>query len=335
MPGLAPLQHWLASALGPSGPALALGLLGALLVLVALPALALRPRDGFDRLRGTAAARPPRAEERAERLRRAEGDRLRRFSGLLEPRAAAEHEAIRLWLVQAGYRDRDAVRIFHLAQIALGGGALVLGLALLLARAAALGLPPTAADLVLWALFPGIGGYVLPKTWVARRRAARIDAVARGFPDALDLLLICVEAGQSLDQALQRVAREIGAGAPELAQELGLVTHELRAGKDAPQVLRDMADRCGVPDIASFVTVLIQSRQFGTAVADALRVYAAEMRDKRVLRAEEKANTLPTRMTLATMLLTVPPLLLLLLGPSVHGIAQALGDDEATMEPEE
>jgi len=86
-----------------------------------------------------------------------------------------------------------------------------------------------------------------------------------------------------------------------------------------------MSERCGVPDVASFVTVLIQSQTFGTSVADALRVYASEMRDKRVMRAEEKANTLPTKMTLATMMLTVPPLLIILLGPSVHNIVVTLG----------
>ena len=99
----------------------------------------------------------------------------------------------------------------------------------------------------------------------------------------------------------------------------------MKAGKDKTQVLRDLSERCGVADIASFVTVLIQSQQFGTSISEALRVFSAEMRDKRVMRAEEKANTLPTKMTLATMMLTVPPLLIILLGPSVYEISQVLG----------
>ncbi len=98
----------------------------------------------------------------------------------------------------------------------------------------------------------------------------------------------------------------------------------MKAGKDRISVLRDMSERAGVPDVASFVTVLIQSASFGTSIADALRVYASEMRDKRVMRAEEKANTLPTKMTLATMMLTVPPLLVILVGPSVYGIGTTL-----------
>jgi tight adherence protein C len=98
----------------------------------------------------------------------------------------------------------------------------------------------------------------------------------------------------------------------------------MKAGKDRISVLRDMSERVGVTDVASFVTVLIQSASFGTSVADALRVFSAEMRDKRVMRAEEKANKLPTKMTLATMMLTLPPLLIILIGPSVYGMSTML-----------
>ena len=99
----------------------------------------------------------------------------------------------------------------------------------------------------------------------------------------------------------------------------------MKAGKEKGSVLKDMAERCGVQDITSFVTVLVQSQQFGTSISDALRVYASEMRDKRVMRAEEAANKLPTKMTLATMGLTVPPLLVILVGPSLLSIAQNIG----------
>jgi len=103
-----------------------------------------------------------------------------------------------------------------------------------------------------------------------------------------------------------------------------MVAQEMKAGKAKDAVLRDMSERCGVQDVSSFVTVLIQSQQFGTSIADALRVYASEMRDKRVMRAEEAANKLPTKMTLATMMLTVPPLLLILIGPSIYNISTNL-----------
>ena len=137
-------------------------------------------------------------------------------------------------------------------------------------------------------------------------------------------MLVCVEAGQSLDQSILRVSNEIRSGYPALSEEFEMVSQEMKAGKDRVSVLRDFAERAGVPDVASFVTVLIQSASFGTSIADALRVYAGEMRDKRVMRAEEKANTLPTKMTLATMLLTVPPLLLILIRPSVYNIGETM-----------
>jgi tight adherence protein C len=136
------------------------------------------------------------------------------------------------------------------------------------------------------------------------------------------MLLVCVEAGQSLNQAIMRVAKELRASAPSLADEFEIVSHEMKAGKDKAAVLDDMGERCGVQDVSSFVTVLIQSQTFGTSISEALRVYAGEMRDKRVMRAEEAANKLPTKMTLTTMMLTVPPLLIILVGPSVLGIVE-------------
>ena len=136
------------------------------------------------------------------------------------------------------------------------------------------------------------------------------------------MMLVCVEAGQSLDQSIVRVAKEIRASFPALADEFEIVSLQIKAGKDKATVLGDMSERCGVQDVSSFVTVLIQSATFGTSIAEALRVYGEEMRDKRVMRAEEKANKLPTKMTLATMMLTVPPLLIILVGPSVHGITK-------------
>ena len=177
---------------------------------------------------------------------------------------------------------------------------------------------------ILTVLIPGAVGYMAPKYWITRRLETRKEEIINGFPDALDMMLVCVEAGQSLDQSIIRVAREIRSGYPALAEEFEIVAQEIKAGKDRIQVLRDMAERAGVPDVASFVTVLIQSTTFGTSIAESLRIYAGEMRDKRVMRAEEKANTLPTKMTLATMLLTVPPLLIILIGPSVYEVYKTL-----------
>jgi tight adherence protein C len=178
--------------------------------------------------------------------------------------------------------------------------------------------------LMLYILGPGIVGYMLPKYWVTKRQQERQQEITNGFPDSLDLMLVCVEAGQSIEQGIVRVSKEVRAGYPALADEYELVSHEMKAGKDKTQVLRDMSERAGVTDVSSFVTVLIQSATFGTSISEALRVYASEMRDKRVMRAEEAANKLPTKMTLATMMLTVPPLLIILIGPSIYEIAQTL-----------
>jgi tight adherence protein C len=160
---------------------------------------------------------------------------------------------------------------------------------------------------------------------VQRRLQTRQEKITEGFPDALDMMLVCVEAGQSLDQSIARVAKEIGSAYPELAEEFDIVSQEVRAGKERVAVLRDMSERVGLNDITSFVTTMIQSATFGTSIAEALRVYSAEMRDKRVMRAEEKANTLPTKLTLGTMLFTVPPLMVILIGPSIHGVMKAFG----------
>lgn len=323
MPLLDALQARLTALLGPMGPILALGLLGVLLVCLALPAVLNRPRDPLDRLREQARDLALR-EEQEERLRRPAGkDKLERFSTFLEPQDEGERGATRLKLLQAGYRTKGAVRVYHFAQFALGLAGLAAGAGYAL-YASATG-DVTTTKLALTAVGPGVVGYMAPKYWVTRRQAARKEAITNGFPDSLDMMLVCVEAGQSLDQSVVRVAKELRSGFPDLAEEFEMVAHEMKAGKDKTEVLRDLAERCGVPDISSFVTVLIQSQQFGTPISDALRVFSAEMRDKRVMRAEEKANTLPTKMTLATMMLTVPPLLIILLGPSVYEISSVLG----------
>jgi tight adherence protein C len=202
--------------------------------------------------------------------------------------------------------------------MALGIGFLILGVGYAILKSST-GEPST-QQTMMSIIIPGAVGYLLPKYWVNRRVETRKEEIQNGFPDALDMLLVCVEAGQSLDQGIIRVSKEIRAGFPALADELSIVSHEMKAGKDRIQVLRDFGERCGVTDVASFTTVMIQSATFGTSIAEALRVYSAEMRDKRVMRAEEKANTLPTKMTLATMMLTVPPLLIILIGPSVYEV---------------
>ena len=229
-----------------------------------------------------------------ERLRTAgRNEQLERFATFLEPQDEEQHSAIALKLRQAGYQSKDAVRFFHFAQFALGILGLILGFTYVFILGAGEGMDQQTT--IMYILGPGGAGYMLPKYWVTRRQATRQENITSAFPDALDMLLVCVEAGQSLDQSIVRVAGELHASYPDLAHEFEVVAYEMKAGKEKDKVLRDMGTRCGVQDVSSFVTVLIQSATFGTSIAEALRVYASEMRDKRVMRAEEAANKLPTK----------------------------------------
>jgi tight adherence protein C len=241
---------------------------------------------------------------------------LDKFSEYLEPQDEEGLSAARLKLVQAGYRSASAVQTMNFAKMMMGVGFLAVGVLYIMVQPG----EPSMSSMLMTILIPGGVGYMLPSYWVERRLQQRQEDVTNGFPDSLDLMLVCVEAGQSLDQAILRVAKETKASSPTLAEEFEVVANEMRAGKDRVTVLRDMAERCGVNDISSFVTVLVQSANFGTSISDALRVYADEMRDKRVLRAEEKANVLPTKLTIGTMLFTVPPLLIIMVGPSIYDI---------------
>jgi tight adherence protein C len=311
---------WFEANFGDLAPAVMAGAAGLVLVVLSLPFLLRRRPDPFGRLKADAAR--PGDPSRPTLRQGGTGDKLARYSTFLEPQDAAEMSVARLRLRQAGYRGRNAVRVFHFVQFTLGIGLLAAGSGVALWKSATGA--PGMQEIVLTATLPAFVGYLAPRYWVARRRAARIQEIENGFPDALDMMLVCVEAGQSIDQAIIRVAAEIRASYPALSEEYEVVAQELKAGKDKASVFRDLATRAGVADVASFTTVLIQSQSFGTSIAEALRVYAAEMRDKRVMRAEEKANKLPTKMTLATMMLTVPPLLVILLSPSIYEIAQTL-----------
>lgn len=303
--------------LGPMAPVIIVGGLGAVLLLLAVSMLFRQRPDPMDKL---AAQTRQQKTMKSETLRSGgtTNKKLEKYGSFLEPQDQESYSEIQKKLMQAGYRGRDAVRMFHAAQVILGVLALGLGLAyfyLVLGPENA-----TTQQMVMYILGPGAAGYFLPKYWVNRRAGKRHEEIEDGFPDALDMMLVCVEAGQSLDQSILRVSKEIQSSYQELAYEFQVVSHEIKAGKDKATVLNDMGDRCGVQDISSFVTVLIQAQVFGTSIAEALRVYAGEMRDKRVMRAEEKANQLPTKMTLVTMGLTVPPLLIILVGPSAMGI---------------
>lgn len=315
------ILEFLTDRFGPLGPLMAVGVLGFLLILLALPVVMKRQRDRFRELKDTQPGIGDGDKKRV--LRRAERiDKLEKFAQFLEPQKKEELSAAKLRMLRAGYTSKDSVRMYHAIQFVLAITFLVLGGIYALFQS--FETEVTLQRLMLYTVLPCGLGYYIPIYWVNKRLQERQTEIIQGFPDALDLMLVCVEAGQSLDQSLIRVGKESRIGYPALADEFDMVAQEIKAGKERITVLKDMAERVGVPDVASFVTTLVQSATFGTSVAEALRVYSADMRDKRIMRAEEKANMLPTKLTLGTMLFTVPPLLVILIGPSVYGIATML-----------
>ncbi len=238
---------------------------------------------------------------------------LQRFDSFVTPKNLAELSQIRKKLVQAGYRWPSAVRVFYAAKAILALGFAIIA-ALFIPFLAGVVPLPIIGLIILFAMFIG---YLFPSFWVQRKFEYRRQNAEIGFPDLLDMLLICIEAGNGLDQACRRVTREIKSVNVVLADELGVVNDELYAGKARTAVFRDFADRLSVPDISAFAAVLRQSDEFGVSIAETLRVYAAELRDKRVMRAEEKANMMPIKLALGSIMFTIPPTLLIMAGPSI------------------
>lgn len=320
--------EFITAVLGPLGPIIVAAGLGLFLILLSLPVILNKGEDPFAKLgSGGAPSKGFKKKDGAQgkgmmNLRYDSGKlNLAKFEAYLTPQNKDELTAARLKLMQAGYRSKGAVGNYNFLRMVLGISFLGIGLLYALIVSGDV----SATQVSLYVILPGAIGYYMPNYWVERRRQVRQEELVDGFPDALDLMLVCVEAGQSLDQSIVRVATEIKHANKSLSEEFQVVANELRAGKERVSVLRDLGERCGVPDISSFVTVLVQSASFGTSISDALRVYAFEMRDKRIMRAEEKANKLPTKMTLGTMLFTVPPLMIILVGPSIYDIYVNLG----------
>ncbi len=160
-------------------------------------------------------------------------------------------------------------------------------------------------------------GYYLPNGVLARLAENRMRHLFEAFPDAIDLMVVCVEAGLSLDMAIQRTAKEMEIRSPELAEELSLVGVELRIGATRDRALRNLAARTGVEEIRMFVAMLLQADRFGTSIADSLRVHAEELRLRRQYRAEETANKIPTKLLFPLILTIFPALMLVLVGPAV------------------
>lgn len=160
-------------------------------------------------------------------------------------------------------------------------------------------------------------GFVLPKIMLTNRAQKRQKAISRAYPDSLDLMVICVEAGLSVEAGFNRVAEEFDESAPELAEEMGLTTAELAFLPDRRAALENLALRTGLPSVKSLVTALIQSEKYGTPVAVSLRVQANEQRDERMSKAEKKAGALPAQLTVPMIVFFLPVIFVVILGPAI------------------
>jgi tight adherence protein C len=168
-------------------------------------------------------------------------------------------------------------------------------------------------------------GYVAPSIYLDHRVSARKATITRALPDALDLMVVCVEAGLGINQSLARVAEEFLVKSPALSAEFSLVGHETRAGKSTTEALRSLANRTGVADVSSLVALLVQTERFGTSVANALRVHADAMRIRRMQRAEERAQKATLKLILPSTMIFAA-LLMIFLTPGMHGFLSAFSD---------
>ena len=234
------------------------------------------------------------------------------------PKRAEEVADIRTMLVWAGYRSDRAVRFYFGIKLCLAAG---LGLIYLFIAAAGSQMSLRA---VIFAFFPLAVGYYLPGLVLKIKVGRRQQQIFRELPDALDLLLICIEAGLSFDMALHRISRELADLSPVLSAEFGQYFLEIQSGLPRRQVLHNLAERNGTPALTAVVNVLLQSARFGTDVAEALRVHIHSMRTERRQVAEEKGAKISTQLTFPLIMLILPALLIIILGPAVINIMERL-----------
>jgi tight adherence protein C len=255
------------------------------------------------------------------RRRQARTDRLK---GVLQAFGEAVQErssstsALRQRMIRAGYPNAAAVPMFMGARLALPAG-LFIGAGALL-PALGYGAPVT----LIMAVYFAVMGYVLPGLAVSRRIKKRQKEMQKALPDALDMLVVSVEAGLGLNAALMRVSEEMDRMSPVLSEQLGLVNLEIRAGTSREEALRNLAERTGLQDIASLVGMLIQTDKFGTSVAQALRVHADTMRTKRRQRAEEAAAKTTIKLVFPLVFCVFPAMFVVILGPALIQIYHAL-----------
>jgi tight adherence protein C len=273
----------------------------------------LRPRTAGRRLEGLAGAGSGEPPARASMIRQeGQGWLLGTLHRLGAQRASADERGqMRTRMIHAGYPSPLAPGIFYGVRLVLA-----IALPLLASTMPALwGLTPLAQIISLCGL--AATAYILPSAWIDSRLKRRKGTIERTLPDALDLMVVCVEAGFGINQALARVSDEFAVKSPVLAREFGLVVMETRAGKSSTEALRSLAERTGVSDVSCLVALLVQTERFGTSVATALRVHADSMRIRRMQRAEERAQKATLKLILPSIMIFVA-LMVIFMAPGMY-----------------
>jgi tight adherence protein C len=295
-------------------------MLMALLVFLATGTMAFSVM-AFARVRGSVKRRTSRLVDDGERetnpKRSLRYSSLRAVSQLLDYTTKHYSEAndenmkmLRRRLVQAGIYDQRGVAFFFIARTALAVG---LAAAVFVARPMIASHGTTVFWLAL--IVAGIAGYVGPSVYIDKRISARKVEHRSGFPDFMDLLVVCAESGLSMEASLERIGRELGDSYPSLSTNIHLTNLESRAGRPLKDALEHFAERLGLEEAHAFATLINQSIDLGSSITDALRVYSDDMRHQRLSRAEEKAYALPAKLTLPMMICIFPVIFVVILLP--------------------
>ena len=239
--------------------------------------------------------------------------------------ADTNDDRLRTRLIAAGYSQPIAPRVFTLTRLVL---TIALPLAFVLFSYGS-GRPPSLIKMYLFGSGFALIGLYGPNLFISAKADRRRQAIINGFPDALDLMLVCVEAGMGLEAAFSRVGSEVMKHHPLLGEMLGTAVLEMRAGRSREDALRRMADRAQIDEISAFTTLLIQSSKLGSSIGQTLRVYAAEMRESRRMRAEEKAHRLPVLISVPLVVCMLPVMIGVLMLPAairvIRMVLPALG----------
>jgi tight adherence protein C len=231
----------------------------------------------------------------------------------LMPRSQSELSVVQRRLVRAGYRNDSAVKFFYGAKVLVP---------ILLCLIAAITRLSHFGGLITYVLALALG-FLAPDFWLGRQITSRQAKIRRGLPDVLDLMIICIEAGQSLDQATVRTAEELRAAQPAISDELGVVVLEQRAGRARTDAWRQFAERTAVDTVRNLVSVLVQSEKFGTSIAKTLRVHSDTLRTQRRQKVEEQAAKTTVKLVFPLVLFIFPSLFVVTLGPSIIVIQES------------